>query len=169
MYELEEAADILSANVSETEELLLRIKKVSDEICTDPDLMVLPQHEVISQALAECRESVGRFFEMLQDLSRIMLTVPAEYKEDEKAAVDALSRMNAVLSELSACLIASASPAVTCVEQSDVYRSHEHLSEMVSGNALEMQITNIAAVTNQIEKEYRTTDSVSIGNDQEEG
>ena len=153
--ELEKISGELISVAIGTDEVLNSVRKTLSEIQNDVELTTYPQHADVCESVALCVESLNRSNDMLQTLKGTLQYISGEYEANEIHNINALSRMTTMLSNIHTNLVAStAMGRVTTVEQSDQIQSSSHIRELVSDSAMEMQVTNIAAVGKVVKEEY---------------
>lgn len=163
--ELEKITAMLLSVSSEADEVLHRLRKTSAELQADPDLQTYPQYPQVTEAVSSGVDSLNRGNDTLQSLKSVLLYVPEEYEENEKKYKNALERMTTVLSGIEANLnstMAADGPAP--IEQSEQSDRHAQVVSMVSDRSLEMQMVNIAALTQKTDEEYGIQDIAAIPN-----
>lgn len=153
--ELEKLSNMLISVSSETDEVLQWLRKTSSEIKTDLDLQTYPQYPLVTEAVSLSIDALNRGNDTIQSLKNVLLYVATEYENDEKKHKNVLARMTTLLSGINVNLTSAASPADTAsVERDEQTDRHEQVVSLVSESSLEMQMANIAAITQKTDEEY---------------
>lgn len=155
LSELEKISFELVSVAAGTDEVLNSIRKTLAEIQNDIELASYPQHAGVCESVTLSIDSLNRGNDILQTLKGILPYVSGEYEANEVKNINALSRMTLLLSNIHTDMsVATSQGQVTTVERTEQTQSSDHIRELVSDSAMEMQITNIAAVGKVAKEEY---------------
>ena len=161
--ELEKLTDILIRLASDSDEVMSRLRRVSNEMHEDIELETYPQSAVALEAVSVALDALNRGNDTLQSLKSAILPVADMYRENEQKNKDALSRMVAIMD--SVCVeynAAIVSDHIAHIEHTDSIVSQSKVQQMVADSVEEMQVTNIAAVSKTIREEYEVSDVADL-------
>ena len=155
VFELEKITNNLIKITSDTDELLNRLKSISSEMQNDVELSTYIQSKKLIDSVLVATDAINRGNDIAQTLKNVMLSVASDYKETEKMNIDALNRMIIVMDAVSSRYNASVtSYNIPHIEHTDLLASQNKVQQLVTDNAEEMQITNIAVITKVVQEEY---------------
>lgn len=153
--EIEKLTDILVKIASDSDEVLSRLRQVSNEMLNDVELSSYPQSAIALEAISGALDALNRGNDTLQSLKNTMLPIASIYQENEQKNKDALNRMAALMGSMSVGYNAAiVSDNIAHVEHSDSLTSQSKVQQLVADSVEEMQVTNIAAVTKTVREEY---------------
>ncbi len=152
--ELEHIADILSVGSNGLDDTLNKAKSAFEEMSVDTEFAGYPQARQCLQMMGEAIQTLSVVNERIRDLKNIMLFVPSDYSDRERECKNELSRMASYLGILNTTATAVLSPNYPFVTGEKTATDQDELQKMVEGSAEELRITNIAAVSKIIEKDY---------------
>lgn len=151
--DLELLADNVASISSEMDELYIKMKLMYEEIIVNLELQAYPQYNSVCESLAQGVNTVFRMNEILMTLKNIMLSAPEEYKLQEERFREMLEGSITSLSALQID-ISVANTEVIPIEMNEELTGQNQIQLLVAENSIEMQMTNIAAVTQTIKEEY---------------
>lgn len=154
LSELEYIADILRVGSNGLDDTLNKAKSAFEEMSVDTEFAGYPQAQQCLQKMGEAIQTLSVVNERLCELKNIMLFVPSEYSDREREYKNELSRMTSYLGLLNTTATAVLSPDYPFVTGEKTVTDQAELQKMVEGSAEELRITNIAAVSKIIEKDY---------------
>lgn len=153
--EIEKLTDILVKVASDSDEVLSRLRQVSNEMHNDVELPSYPQSAIALEALSGAIDALNRGNDTLQSLKNTMLPIASTYQENEKRNKEALNRMTTLMDSVSVSYnTAIVSDSIAHVEHNDSIASQGKVQQLVADSVEEMQVTNIAAVTKTVREEY---------------
>ena len=160
---LEELSDHMVNMASDVDELLSQMQMTCTEIRDNPEMAAYPQYTPVLEALMGCTNTIAQINESVQSLKIILLGSVDEYKENEegfaKQLDQMLSSLNALHLDFSA---AAAAAAMLPIEMDEEIIGQNKLQQLVADSSSDMQLTNLAAVTQVIEEEYGVTNTKSV-------
>lgn len=153
--EIEKLTDIFVKIASDSDEVLSRLRQISNEMHDDVELPAYPQSAIALEAISGAIDALNRGNDMLQSLKNIMMPIASTYQENEQKNKAALNRMAALMDSVSVGYNAAiVSDNIAHVEHSDAVVSQSKVQQLVADSVEEMQVTNIAAVTKAAREEY---------------
>lgn len=153
--EIEKLTDILVRIASDSDEVLSRLRQVSNEMYNDVELPAYQQSTIALEAISGAIDALNRGNDTLQSLKNTMLPIAGTYQENEQKNKDALNRMVMRMDSVSAGYnTAIVSDSIAHVEHNDNIASQGRVQQLVADSVEEMQVTNIAAVTKTVREEY---------------
>lgn len=156
--EIEILTDLLVKMASDTEEALSKLRQISNEMHNDVELPSYPQTPVTLETVSVAIDSLNRGNDTLQTLKNAMLPVATTYQENEQKSKNALARMTAIMDTAAVGFSAAVSPSgITPVEHTDNAISQGKVEQLVAESVMEMQVTNIAAVSKAVKEEYEVS------------
>lgn len=151
--ELELMADSIADISSGMDELYIQMKSLREEMNLNPEFIAYPQCKTVIDSFTAALETVFRMNEMLMSLRNIMLNAPDEYKVQEKRFSEMLEGCIMTLSSLQMDVSAAALNVIP-IEPDDEITAQNSIEQLVAESSSEMQLTNIAAVTQAVKEEY---------------
>lgn len=153
--EIEKLTDILVKIASDSDEVLSRLRQVSDEMVNDVELPSYSQSTIALDAIFGALEALNRGNDILQSLKNTILPIASTYQENEQRNKDRLNRMTELMDSMSVGYNAAiVSDSIAHVEHCDSISSQDKIQQLVADCVEEMQVTNIAAVTKTVSDEY---------------
>lgn len=142
------------ANISSgMDELYIHMKSLREEMALNPEFKAYPQCEIVIDSFTSALETVFRMNEMLMSLRNIMLNASDEYKIQEKRFSEMLEGCIIALSSLQMDVSAAALNVIP-IEPDEEITAQNSIEQLVAESSSEMQLTNIAAVTQAVREEY---------------
>ena len=155
---IEKIVDILIKTASDTEEVLYRIKKTSDEMYDDTTLSNFVQSIGALEAVSAATEQIERGNGTLYSLKNIMRSVVDMYQENEQSNISALKKMHTVMECTDLNLHAAmTSNKLVYVEHSDAVIMQNEVQELLTKNKEQLSTVNLAAVAEIVNEEYAIT------------
>lgn len=151
VQEIERLTDLLFSAASETEDVLLRLRRTAAELQDDPALRQYPQYPAAAEAVSLGIDALHRGNETLQSLKNVLLFAAAEYAENEQKHKEALSAMTARLSAIGRNFHAAATRGETACMLRDAQTDRV---AQAAAPVLEPQVAVIAAITDRVAEEY---------------
>lgn len=153
--EIEKLTDVLARVASDTDEVLNRLRQISNEMYNDVELPTYPQSAIALEAVSGAVDALNRGNDTLQSLRSAVLPIASTYQETEKKNRDALSRMYAMMDSMGTSYNAAIiSDSIVHVEHTDDVAIQGDVQRLVADSVEEMQVANIAAVTKAVKEEY---------------
>ncbi len=151
--ELELLADNITDISSGMDEMYIQMRSLREEMASNPEFQAYPQCNTVMESFSAGIESVFRMNEMLMSLRNIMLGAPDEYKIQENRFREMLEGFIVTLSSLQMDVSAAAA-TVMPVEVGEEVIAQNRIQQLVAESSSEMQLTNIAAITQAVKEEY---------------
>ncbi len=153
--EIEQLTDLLIKAASDTDESLSLLRKVSFEMQNDIELQTYIQSAIANESVSLAIDSLNRGSDTLQSLKNVLMSVADGYIENEKKNINSVNRMASYLENLHIGLDAAlAATQIPVSVQTDDVVSHTKVQQLVADSAESLSVTNIAAVTKTVQKEY---------------
>lgn len=157
--ELERLSDVFLALGTKSDDSYEKLRKISNEMAYDVDLLSYPQGASATEMVSYAVNSLNQVNGSVQSLKGLLLTLAEFYKDKEKEYSSAISRITAIMDSLNVNVnTAITSPDIAIVEVTDEVDGHSDIQRLVDESAVQMQITNIAAVNKVIEEDYDIND-----------
>jgi len=156
--EIEKLTDILIKIASDSEEVLNRLRQLSNEMLNDIELPNYPQSAIALEAVSGAIDALNRGNDTLQSLKNIMLPIASNYQETEQRNKDALNRILTLMNSIGISYNAAiSSDNIAHVEHTDNIALQGEVQQLVADSVEEMKIANIAAITKTVNEEYEIT------------
>lgn len=153
--ELEKLSFIIAGLASDTDETLNLLRRTLSEMENDAEFQLQVQGVEACEHISFSIDKINRVNDMLQSLKHVLSLVPSEYRENEEKHKNAISRMTERIKKIGTGFAAVASSSqITPVEQSNENIRQNDIQKLVSDSAEEMQMVNIASLTQTIKDEY---------------
>lgn len=153
--ELERLSDVFSMIATKSDEALEKLRRISNEMLNDIELLSYPQGNTASEIVSLGLTTFSQANDTVLALRNVLFPLAELYKENEGAFLNAISRMTAIMDSLSVSMDASVvSSDIPNIEISDDMQNHSDIQKLVDESCLEMQVTNISAVNKAIREEY---------------
>lgn len=143
--ELERLGGRLAALASELDDASNGLRMTAEELREEPELCALGQ---LTEAVEHALERMMRANTLLEELKRLLLSVPQEYEQQERAMSRMLARMTAGLSSVGAAVGCAVSGAQTeGVAASEEAERCDRLMRLLAEQTDAVRPVNVAAVT----------------------
>lgn len=153
--EIEKITDILVKLASDSDEVLSRLRQVSNEMYNDIELPAYPQSSVALEAISTAIDALNRANDSVQSLKNTVLPIASIYQENEQKNKDALNRMSALMDNASTGFNAAVvSNGIAHVEHTDSIISQSKVQQLVADSVEEIKVANIAAISKTVSEEY---------------
>ena len=148
LAELERLGGRLAALASELDDASNGLRMTVEELREEPGLCALGQHRQLTEAVGHALERMMRANTLLEELKRLLLSVPQEYERQERAMSRMLERMTAGLSSVGAAVGCAVSGAQTeGVAASEEAERCNRLMRLLAEQTDAVLPVNVAAVT----------------------
>lgn len=143
--ELERLGGRLAALASELDDASNGLRMTAEELREEPELCALGQ---LTEAVEHALERMMRANTLLEELKRLLLSVPQEYEQQERAMSRMLARMTAGLSSVGAAVGCAVSGAQTeGIAASEEAERCDRLMRLLAEQTEAVRPVNVAAVT----------------------
>lgn len=143
--ELERLGGRLAALASELDDASNGLRMTAEELREEPELCALGQ---LTGAVEHALERMMRANTLLEELKRLLLSVPQEYEQQERAMSRMLARMTAGLSSVGAAMDCAVSGAQTeGIAASEEAERCDRLMRLLMEQTEAVRPVNVAAVT----------------------
>jgi hypothetical protein len=157
--EIERLADVVTMISTKSDETLEKLRRISNEMLNDIELLTYPQGTTASEIASLSLNTFSQANDTIQALRNVLFSLAEIYKGNEKDYSNAIARMTAVMDSLSVSMTASVVSAdIPNIEVSDVMQNQSDIQRLVDESSLEMQLTNISAVSKVIREDYDIND-----------
>ena len=152
---LENISDLLVALASQTENEFYRAKAALMELQENTQFQSYPQYVSACETMSHATDELFRLKDTLNTLMNILLSASGDYIQEEKKKVELLRKVTDCLASVSYNLsVAVETSGKAEVEKSDEMLSMDEIQKLVADSNLQMQMTNIAAVSKKVQEEY---------------
>lgn len=143
--ELERLGGRLAALASELDDASNGLRMTAEELREEPELCALGQ---LTETVEHALERMMRANTLLEELKRLLLSVPQEYEQQERAMSRMLARMTAGLSSVGAAVGCAVSGAQTeGIAASEEAERCDRLMRLLAEQTEAVRPVNVAAVT----------------------
>lgn len=152
--ELERIVDTLTKTSNEIEDVFNKTKATLEEMSANVEFLQYLQAQPCIEIISDTKQLLFSINERIQEIKNIMVSVPNGYLDREREYKNELSRMASYLGLLSTTATAVLSPDFPTINSQESSVNQDELQKMVAGSAEDLKISNIAAISKTIEKEY---------------
>lgn len=153
---LYESSEKMLIDVSNVNDLVLRVSRICNEVESDLVLANYPQMGIIVDSLNNSREQVTKLAESMELFGNIFSSVHTEYEDMEKELMVGIKKLSCDLDSIGITLssvISDSTYVAPIIDQKS--NNMNELVNTVAFYAEEMRTANISPVVNKVEEEYR--------------
>ena len=153
----------ISRALSLSDDAYAMLHFLNEEITNDLEMQTYPQYVRVSESVKYSCERLKRINERLQLLSSVLSTLIETFNENETDIQNDISRISILLNstQTNISLFLDQGDAFL-VEQNEQTVSYSKLQQLVSDNVVEMELTNISAITAGIQRQYSVQEIVDL-------